>query len=124
MAELNDSLYSQFQQYIRKENVDYYAKLESELQSLSEDDINELMKFPPYIEKNNILANQVQQELFLLVRNRINAYPNIIEDVVGAVKAFKSQKQKTHKEFMANFEDYIKNFSDMPYNDYLKLKNG
>lgn len=124
MAELNDSLYSQFQQYIRKENVDYYAKLETELQSLSEDDVNELMKFAPYVEKNNILANQVQQELFLLVRNRINAYPNIIEDVVTAVKAFKSQKQKSHKEFMANFEDYIKNFSDMPYNDYLKLKNG
>lgn len=111
------SLYSQLRA------IDHYSRLEQELQSLSDDDVQDLMKYEPYLKKNEALHMIVQSELLKLVRVQINQYPQAIEDVINAIKSFKQDKDKTQKAFINDFSEYLKNFSDMPYNDYLKLKN-
>lgn len=111
------SLYSKFRE------IDVYSKLERELQSLSDDDVKDLMKYEPYIKANEALNMVVQGEILRLVRNQVNQYPQTIEDVISTIKSFKENKDKTQKEFINNFSEYLKDFSDMPYQDYLKLKN-
>lgn len=111
------SLYSQFRA------IDHYSRLEQELQVLSDEDVQDLMKYEPYIKANETLHMVVQGELLKLVRNHINQYPQVIEDVISSIKDFKKNKEKTQKNFINEFSDYLKNFSDMSYQDYLKLKN-
>lgn len=111
------SLYSKFRE------IDVYSKLERELQSLSDDDVKDLMKYEPYLKANEALNMVVQGEILRLVRNQVNQYPQTIEDVISTIKSFKENKDKTQKEFINNFAEYLKDFSDMPYQDYLKLKN-
>ena len=111
------SLYSQFRA------IDHYSRLEQELQVLSDEDVQDLMKYEPYLKANETLHMVVQGELLKLVRNHINQYPQVIEDVKSSIKDFKKNKEKTQKNFINEFSDYLKNFSDMSYQDYLKLKN-
>lgn len=111
------SLYSQFRA------IDHYSRLEQELQGLSDEDVQDLMKYEPYLKANETLHMIVQGELLKLVRNHINQYPQVIEDVISSIKDFKKNKDKTQKNFINEFSDYLKNFSDMSYQDYLKLKN-
>ena len=111
------SLYSQFRA------IDHYSRLEQELQVLSDEDVQDLMKYEPYLKANDTLHMFVQGELLKLVRNHINQYPQVIEDVISSIKDFKKNKEKTQKNFINEFSDYLKNFSDMSYQDYLKLKN-
>lgn len=111
------SLYSQFRA------IDHYSRLEQELQGLSDEDVQDLMKYEAYLKANETLHMIVQGELLKLVRNHINQYPQVIEDVISSIKDFKKNKDKTQKNFINEFSDYLKNFSDMSYQDYLKLKN-
>lgn len=112
------SMYQQFQQMIQQQSTDYYSNLEKELQSLSDTDIQELSVFKPYIEANNALSVFIQAALVNLVRKEINGNPDIIQKVVDSIKLFKDNKNKER----LDFEDYIKNYSDLTYKEYKQLK--
>lgn len=115
----DDTLFQKYQQFMQQQQVDHYANLEKELQSLSDSDVSELANFKPYNEANNALAMLVQGELLKLVRSEINKKPEVINNVISSIKEFKSIKQKEQDDF----QDYIKNFSDLTYKEYKELKN-
>lgn len=117
---INPNDQSIYQQYLQMQNnVDYYGKLEQELQSLTDNDINGLSVFRPYIEANNALSMLVQAELLNLIRTKINSNPDVINNVINAVRLYKQEKSKEQ----SDFQDYIKNYSDLSYKEYLQLKN-
>lgn len=107
-----------FQQY-QNLTTDFYALLQKEMETLTETEIAELSKFKPYIEANNKLGILVQAELLNLVKRQINANPEVIKNVIDSVKAYKKERDKE----MNDFQDYIKNFSDITYKEYKQLKN-
>lgn len=115
----DDTLFQKYKEFLNNQQVDHYANLEKELQSLSDSDVSELYNFKPYNEANNALAIFVQGELLKLVRSEINRNPEVINNVISAIKEFKSIKQKEQDDF----QDYIKNFSDLTYKEYKELKN-
>lgn len=116
----NASIFQQYQQFMQQQQqVDHYAQLEKELQTMSDADVAGLSNFKPYNEANNVLAILVQGELLKLVRSEINKKPEVINNVISAIKEFKSLKQKEQDDF----QDYIKNFSDLTYKEYKELKN-
>ena len=106
-----------FQQY-QNLTTDFYALLQKEMEGLSEVEIAELSKFKPYIEANNKLGILVQAELLNLVKRQINANPEIIKGVIESVKEYKKERDKE----MNDFQDYIKNYSDITYKEYKELK--
>ena len=116
---INPNEHSLYQQYLQL-NVDHYSKLEQELQSLTDIELNELLKFKPYLDANNTLNMLVQQELLNLVRAKINSNPDVINNCINTIKQFKQEKSKETLEF----QDYIKNYSELSYKEYLELKNG
>lgn len=116
----DQNIYAQYQQFINNQQVvDTYANLEKEMQTLSENDIIELSKYPPYIQANNALSMLVQGELLKMVRNEVNKNPDVINNVINSIKDFKTAKQKD----LDDFQDYIKHYSDITYKEYLNLKN-
>ena len=115
----NASIFQQYQQFMQQQQqVDHYAQLEKELQTMSDADVAGLSNFKPYNEANNALAILVQGELLKLVRSEINKKPELINNVISAIKEFKSLKQKEQDDF----QDYIKNYSDLTYKEYKELK--
>lgn len=108
---------SLFQQY-QNLTTDHYSILQKELQTLTENETNELANFKPYIEANAKLSMLVQSELLNLVKRQINSNPDIVNGVIESVKMFKNEKSKE----MNDFQDYIKNFSDITYKEYKQLK--
>lgn len=108
---------SLFQQY-QNLTTDFYALLQKEMEGLNEIEINELSKFQPYIEANTKLGVLVQSELLNLVRRQINANPEVIKNVIESVKQYKKERNKE----MNDFQDYIKNYSDITYKEYKELK--
>lgn len=120
LGDKDTSMYQYYQQFMQQNQpMDYYKNLENELQSLSNDEINELLNFKPYIESNNALSILVQAEVLNLVRGKINSNPEVINNVIGSIKEFKNIKKKEED----NFKDYIKNYSELSYKEYLELKN-
>lgn len=112
----DSSLFKQYQDF----NIDHYANLEKELQSLTEFEISELANFQPYIEANNRLSILVQAELLNLVKGKLNGNPEVIKQVVESVKLYKQNKTKELDEL----QDYIKNYPELSYNEYKELKYG
>lgn len=108
---------SLFQQY-QNLTTDFYALLQKEMETLTETEIAELAKFKPYIEANTQLGTLVQTELLNLVRRQINANPEVIKNVIESVKQYKKERDKE----MNDFQDYIKNYSDITYKEYKELK--
>lgn len=108
---------SLFQQY-QNLTIDHYSILQKELQTLTENETNELANFKPYIEANAKLSMLVKSELLNLVKRQINSNPDIVNSVIESVKMFKNEKSKE----MNDFQDYIKNFSDITYKEYKQLK--
>lgn len=120
LGDKDTSMYQYYQQFMQQNQpMDYYKNLENELQSLSNDEINELLNFKPYIESNNALSIFVQAEVLNLVRGKINGNPEVINNVINSIKEFKNIKKKEED----NFKDYIKNYSELSYKEYLELKN-
>lgn len=108
---------SLFQQY-QNLTTDFYALLQKEMEGLNEIEINELSKFQPYVEANTKLGVLVQSELLNLVKRQINANPEVIKNVIESVKQYKKERDKE----MNDFQDYIKNYSDITYKEYKELK--
>lgn len=108
------SLYQQYQNL----TTDFYAALQKEMETLTETEIAELSKFKPYIDANNKLGVLVQSELLNLVRRQINNNPEVIKGVIESVKEYKKERDKE----MNDFQDYIKNYSEITYKEYKQLK--
>ena len=105
-------------QHYQNLTTDFYALLQKEMETLTETEIAELNKFKPYVEANNKLGILVQSELLNLVKRQINSNPEVINNVIESIKLFKKEKSKE----MDDFQDYIKNFSDITYKEYKQLK--
>ena len=110
-----NSLYSQLQH-------DHYSKLEKELESLTNEEISQLLNYKPYNEANSTLQLIISAETIKLIRGQLNAYPDVINKCIDAIKDFKAQKDKRQKELLEDFQDYLTNYSDLTYNEYKQLK--
>jgi hypothetical protein len=89
------------------------------MEALTPAELSELNSYSPYIQANKQLSDFLQLELINLVRRQLNSKPEIIKNVIESIKSYKNEKQQE----LSDFNDYIKNFSDLTYNDYKKLKD-
>lgn len=115
----DQNIFNQYQQMMQQQQqVDTYSLLEKEMQTLTDNDIVELSRYQPYIQANNELSMLVQGELLKMVRAEVNKKPEVINNVINSIKEFKSEKQKG----MEEIQDYIKNYSDITFKEYKKIK--
>lgn len=104
---------------------DSYSDIENAANKLSDTDKQELLKDAKYQDMVSKLNIFIQQEQFRLIRESLNKNPeaiSIMKNIADYIVEFKNTSDKHKAETLKLFEEYITNYADMSYADFLKTK--
>lgn len=126
----HDKLEQKYNEYLQKVNTvrqvpDKIGELDNKIKSLSQDTQNELKQNEEFMELTAVLQSNVQAEIMELVKNQLNNNPEIVRNVdrqLQIIKSIDSKIIENERKNMAELNDYLKNYSDMTFDDYKKLK--
>lgn len=106
---------------------DYLGEIDTLVQGLDEDVKLALTADVEYLKINEELQKMIQEEMMRSVKWKINSNPEAVnkmnrlkELISGAQKAKSDEDRKV----MADINDYIKNYSDLTFDEYKQLKYG
>ena len=111
----------------KNESKDYLGEIDTMVRSLDEDIIIALNSDMEYLKINDDLQKMIQEEMLRSVKLKINSNPeaiskmNRLKDMINS-----AQRNKTNEDrkVMADINDYIKNYSDLTFDEYKQLKQG
>lgn len=107
-----------------KDNV---GELDRTLKGLSSNVVEKLNNNPTFVKLSSEFQASVQEELLLLVRNKLNMNNSIINNVNEQMKIIEKTKKKVEsekEESMTELNDYMKNYSHLTFDEYKRMKNG
>ena len=111
----------------KQEPKDYLGEIDNMIRGLDEDVILSLNTDIEYIKLNDDLQKMIQGEMLKSVKWKINSNPEAISKM-DRLKELITSAQKTRNEedrkVMADINDYIKNYSDLTFDEYKQLKYG
>lgn len=134
MRQRLDNALAQYQEmqkhYNEKQNQrtqvkDSLGELDELTKDLDENVILKLQNSVEYNQLNNEIQSLIQAELMNSVKWKINENPtaiNKIDKMKDLIKDIKKEVALEEKKSMMELNDYLKNFSDMTFDDYKKLK--
>lgn len=122
----------QMMQYYQQNVNDYISKdwlgeLDNLTKNLSEDELAVLGKNSEYIRLSTEIQQNIQNEIMLIIKNKLNSRGDIIENVKKQMYIINEVKEQTNNEqrkSMAELNDYLKNYSHLTFNQYKNIKNG
>lgn len=106
---------------------DWLSELDETLKHLEPNVVEELNKNSQFVGLNNDLQATVQQEMMNLIKGKLNIYPQVVENVKQQLSIISEVTNKTKEDerrSMSELNDYIKNYSNLTFDDYKKMKNG
>lgn len=105
---------------------DLLGEIDGLVKSLDSTSLAELSGNNEFVELNNSIQSSIQEEIMKSVKWKINSNPEMIskmsrlkEIVQSTCKARADEEKKS----LSELNDYIKNYSDMTFNEYKRLKN-
>ena len=104
---------------------DILGELDSILKGLDENVANILSNDEEYMGLNNQLQQYIQEELMKSVRWKINSNPDAItciEKMKSTIQAISREKEIEEKRNMQEINDYLKNYSNITFDEYKKIK--
>lgn len=106
---------------------DYLGEIDTLVQGLDEDVRLALSADVEYLKINDDLQKMIQEEMMRSVKWKINSNPEAVNKM-NRLKELISGAQKTKsdedRKVMADINDYIKNYSDLTFDEYKQLKYG
>jgi hypothetical protein len=111
----------------KPQQKDYLGEIDEMVQELDEDVINVLNSDVEYLKLNQELQKMIQEEMMKSVKGKINANQEAItkmERMRQLIVTAKKQKNEDDRKIMADINDYIKNYSDLTFDEYKTLKYG
>ena len=120
----NPILLQQIQPQQFKDNV---KELDDALKSLSPSMVERLSQDSKFSILNAEFQNIVQQELLLLVRNKLNMNPKIqnnIKEQLGIIEETKRNVEKEKEASINEMNDYMNNYAHLTFDEYRRMKNG
>ena len=106
---------------------DYLGDLDITLKNLNSDVADSLSKDPEFIQLNATVQQMIQDEIMRVVKWKINSNQDAvrkIERLKEIVVLANKEKENEQKKNLSELNDYIKNYSDMTFNEYKQLKQG
>lgn len=106
---------------------DWIGELDNKMKELDTTTADVLIKDKEFSELHNDLQSLIQSELINLVRTKINTNQNAIDNIKRQMEIMKISSQKIkeeEKQNMSELNDYIKNYSNLTFDEYKKLKYG
>ena len=120
----NPILFQQIQQQQFKDNI---GELDEALKSLTPSMSERLSQDKKFSELNTEFQTIVQQELLLLVRNKLNMNPRIQNNIKEQLEIIEETKKNIEKEKEASINemnDYMNNYAHLTFDEYRRMKNG
>lgn len=111
----------------KNESKDYLGEIDTMVRGLDEDIIIALNSDMEYLKINDDLQKMIQEEMLRSVKWKINSNPDAISKMNRLKEMISSaQRNKTNEDrkVMADINDYIKNYSDLTFDEYKQLKQG
>lgn len=113
-------------QYQLNQSLDHVGELDNIIKNLDENIINTLQQNSQFVEYNNQLQQYIQTEILNTVKWKLNNNPQVItltDNLKSIINNTKKQTEELNKQNINEINDYIKNYSDMTFSEYKKLKN-
>ena len=120
----NPIIYQQIQQTQLK---DIIGELDESLKSLSPSMVERLSQNQKFSTLNNEFQTIVQQELLLLVRNKLNMNPKIqnnIKEQLDIIDETKRNIEKEKESSINEMNDYMNNYAHLTFDEYRRMRNG
>lgn len=106
---------------------DYLAEIDNMVKDLDEEVIQILTSDPEYVHINDELQKMIQEEMMRNVKWKINTNPDAItkmDKLKELISNAKRTKAEEEKKVMADINEYIRNYSDLTFEEYKQLKYG
>lgn len=105
---------------------DYLGELDSITRDMDQDIIEKLSNDADYTRINAELQYLIQEEMLRSVRWKINSNPDAvakIDKMKEIINMAKKEKNDENNRNLMELNDYIKNYSDLTFDEYKRLKN-
>ena len=122
----NPILFQQMQQQ-QQQLKDNIGELDEALKALTPSMAERLSQDQKFSELNTEFQTIVQQELLLLVRNKLNMNPKIqnnIKEQLGIIEETKRNIEKEKETSINEMNDYMNNYAHLTFDEYRRMKNG
>ena len=123
----NPILFQQMQQQQQQQFKDNVGELDEALKSLTPSMVDRLSQDQKFSELNTEFQTIVQQELLLLVRNKLNMNPKIqnnVKEQLGIIEETKRNIEKEKEASINEMNDYMNNYAHLTFDEYRRMKNG
>ena len=123
----NPILFQQMQQQQQQQFKDNVGELDEALKALTPSMVDRLSQDQKFSELNTEFQTIVQQELLLLVRNKLNMNPKIQNNIKEQLSIIEETKRNIEKEKEASINemnDYMNNYAHLTFDEYRRMKNG
>ena len=128
-----DSVMAQYQalqmqkppQQPEQSTPDYLGELDNITKNLDPNILNLLGSNEEYNQLNSYIQQSIQIELMRGVKARINSNPEVVNRInrmKEIINDVKSERENEDRKSLNELNDYIKNYSDMTFNEYKQLK--
>ena len=117
----------QYPQQQKQTSKDYLGEIDELVKKLDEDVALTLTSDMEYLKINEDLQKMIQEEMMKSIKWKINSNPEAINKMIRLKELISvAQKNKTDEDrrVMADLNDYIKNYSDLTFEEYKQLKYG
>jgi hypothetical protein len=106
---------------------DYLGEVDKMVSELDEDIVLVLSADAEYLKLQDDLQKMIQEEMMRSIRWKINSNPKAIskmDRLKELIIAAKKNKSDEDRRIMADINDYVKNYSDLTFEEYKQLKYG
>ena len=111
----------------KQPSKDYLAEIDMMVKDLDEEVVTTLSSDPEYVQLNTDLQHMIQEEMMRNIKWKINTNPDAInkmDRLKELISTAKKTKADEEKKVMADINEYIRNYSDLTFEEYKQLKYG
>lgn len=104
---------------------DLLGEIDSLVKSLDTNTLAELSNNPEFVELNSSIQTSIQEEIMKSVKWKINGNPEMVSKMnrlKELIQTTSKAREEAEKQSLSELNDYIKNYSDMTFNEYKRLK--
>lgn len=126
--QFHDKMEQRYNEYMGrvKQIPDKLSELDSKLKSLNPLMEEELKNDVEFNDLSNVLNAAIQSEIMLLVKQQINVNPDMVRNIdrqLAIIKNVESKVTDAERKNIAELNDYLKNYSNITFDEYKKLKD-
>lgn len=127
--DLQQKMEQKYNEYMMRtmQNIpDKLSELDNKLKTLSPQIVEMLSENSEYLELKDILQVTIQNELMMLIKTKINTNQEAIKNIdkqLSIIKTIETKVNDDERKNLSELNDYLKNYSNMTFDEYKKLKN-